>query len=122
MAMLPICRPAATCAACVKHAHIDSRASALVSEPGFTGSLPMPSEIRADRPAGFGLPPMIDDWHLKLFFCPGEGVGIGALAGQEQSAEFREVVFADVLSVGIIPLDRAKCRRRREERLRRGAR
>src|SRR5688500_3997743 len=36
-----------------------------------------PDWICADRPAGFGLPPMIDDWHAETLLGPLDRVGIG---------------------------------------------
>ena len=56
--------------------------------------------IGADRPAGLGLPPMVDDRHLELLLGPRDGRRIGALAGEKQGAKPPEVVGADQLPSG----------------------
>jgi hypothetical protein len=72
--------------------------------------------IAGDAPAGFGLPPVIDHRHLQLRFRPFHRRRIGALAGQKQRAEFRQVVFADELAVRVFLLDGAERGRRGEQR------
>ena len=51
--------------------------------------------VGADRPTGFGLPPVIDHGNTKVFYCPLEGVRIQPLAGQEQRLEPGKVVVLD---------------------------
>ncbi len=50
-----------------------------------------------------------------MLLRPLDGVGIGALAGQEQGAEFRQVVFGDELAVRVFLLDGAEGGRRGEQ-------
>ena len=59
---------------------------------------------------------MVDDGHLQLLLGPFDRVGIGALAGQEQRAEVRDVVAADMLAVRVLLLDGAERGRRGEQR------
>ncbi len=75
-----------------------------------------PHRIAGDAPAGFGLPPVIDHRHLQLRFRPFHRRRIGAFAGQEQRAEFRQIVFADECAVRIFLPDGAERGRRGEER------
>ena len=72
--------------------------------------------IAGDAPAGFGLPPVVDHRLLQQPLGPLHGVGIGALAGEEQRAEFRQIVFREMLALGVFLLDGAERGRRREER------
>ncbi len=72
--------------------------------------------VGADRPAGLGLPPVIDDRHAELLLGPREGIGIGALAGKKKRAETTEVVLADELSLRVFLLDGAERGRRGEHR------
>ena len=72
--------------------------------------------IAGDAPAGFGLPPVIDDRHLQLRFRPFHRRRIGAFAGQKQRAEFRQIVFPDECAVRILLADGAEGSRRREQR------
>ena len=51
--------------------------------------------VGADRPPGFGLPPMVDYRNVELRLCPLECIWIGALAGQEQRAQRAQVVFSE---------------------------
>ena len=53
---------------------------------------------------------MVDDRHAEIVLGPLQGVGIGALAGQEQGAEAAEIVLPDILAAGILLLDRAETR------------
>ena len=68
-------------------------------------------------PAGFGLPPVIDDRTLQVSPRPFQGIGVGALAGQEQGREVGQVVGLQQLGVGVLALDGAKRRRRGEQDL-----
>ena len=71
--------------------------------------------VGADRPAGLGLPPMVDDRDPKHLLGPGDGRRIGALAGQEQRTELRPVIGADQLALRVLALDRTERGRRREK-------
>ena len=75
-----------------------------------------PHRIAGDAPAGFGLPPMVDHRHLQLLLGPFHRRRIGALAGQKQRAEFRQIVLPDEFAVGVFLLDGAERGRRGEER------
>ena len=72
--------------------------------------------IAGDAPAGLGLPPVIDHRHLQLLLRPFHRRRIGALAGEEQRAEFRQIVLPDELAVRILLPDGAERGRRGEER------
>ena len=74
-----------------------------------------PPAVCHDRPAGLGLPPVIDHRHPEFLLGPVHGVGVTALTGQKQRIEAREVVAADERSARILPLDGAKRGRRREQ-------
>ena len=71
--------------------------------------------IGGDRPTGLGLPPVIDDRDAELGFRPLHRIGIGALAGEKERAEFGKIVFADKIAVGIFLLDGAESGRRGEQ-------
>src|SRR6185312_17072366 len=73
-----------------------------------------PDTVGCDRPAGLGLPPMIDDGHRELALGPFDGRRIGAFAGEEKRAELRHRVLADEPTVRIFALDGAERRRRGE--------
>ncbi len=73
-----------------------------------------PDAVRRDRPAGLGLPPMVDHRPLQMKLRPFDGRRIGALAGEEERAELREIVLGDELAVGIVALDGAEGGGRRE--------
>jgi hypothetical protein len=73
--------------------------------------------VRRHGPAGLGLPPVVDDRAVEHALGPLHGVGIGALAGQEQGDELREIVPADPLAPGVLLLDRAEGGGRGEQRL-----
>src|SRR5258708_5877007 len=47
--------------------------------------------VGGDRPAGLGLPPMVDDRDTQLLLGPGNRRRVGAFAGQEQGAELPEI-------------------------------
>src|SRR3546814_16959368 len=53
--------------------------------------------VGGHRPAGFGLPPVIDHRTVQAVLGPVHGIGVGAFAGQEQRAELRQVVLPDQL-------------------------
>ena len=59
---------------------------------------------------------MVDHRFLQQVLRPGEGVGIGALAGEEQRTESLEVVLREEFPLRVLLLDRAKRGRRREHR------
>ena len=65
-------------------------------------------EVGGDAPAGFGLPPVVDDRALEDVLGPGEGVGVAALAGQEQGAVAGHVVLLEELGLGVDALDGAQ--------------
>ena len=50
----------------------------------------------------------VDHWNAELLAGPQKGIRVAALAGQDQGAQGREVVFADVLTVGVFTFNRAK--------------
>ena len=58
---------------------------------------------------------MVDDRNLQLLLGPGHGRRIGALAGQEQRAELRQVMSADQVALRVLALDRAERGRRGEK-------
>src|SRR5579875_2632543 len=64
-----------------------------------------PHTVRNDRPTCFGLPPMVDNGHAEPALRPLQRIGIAAFAGEEERAEFRDIVLADELTVGIVALD-----------------
>ena len=75
-----------------------------------------PLEVAADRPAGFGLPPVIDHRHAQQLLRPFDRRRIATFAGEEQRAELREVVLLQQLTFGVLALDRAEGGRRGEQR------
>ena len=54
---------------------------------------------------------------MQFLFGPFHRIGIGALAGEEEGAEMRQVIFADETSFRILLLDGAKSGRCGEQRL-----
>ena len=68
-------------------------------------------------PAGFGLPPVIDHRAVEQAFGPAHGVGIGALAGQEQGFEAGQVVAGEQPALRVLLLDGAEGGGGGEERL-----
>ena len=70
--------------------------------------------VGADRPAGFGLPPVIDDRNLEVLFGPLDGIRVGAFPGQEKNLETGNVVLLDQLTLGIVAFDGPKRRGGRE--------
>ena len=51
-----------------------------------------PERIGCDRPAGLGLPPMVDHRHAEDPLGPVQGLRVGPFAGQEQGAEPAQIV------------------------------
>ena len=84
--------------------------------PGLDGRRVEATAARRHRPARLGLPPVIDDGAAEHAARPFVGVGVGALAGQEQRAQRRQLAVAEQLRLGILLADRPDGRRRREER------
>ena len=72
-------------------------------------------QIGNDRPAGLGLPPVIDDRHRQQVLQPMEGRRIEPFAGQEQRPQARNVMPLQPPAIGIFLLDRAKGGRRGKE-------
>ena len=70
--------------------------------------------VRADRPAGLGLPPVIDDGDPELVLGPMERVRIGALAREEQRPEPGQIVPGNQCPVRILLLDGPEGGRRGE--------
>ncbi len=58
---------------------------------------------------------MVDHRHLEHFLGPGHGRRIGALTGEEEGAELRQIAGADQMPVRVLALDRAERGRRGEE-------
>ncbi len=73
--------------------------------------------VRGDRPAGLGLPPVVDDRTVQRPHRPVQGVGVGAFAGEEQVLERRQVVLAHLERVRVLALDGAERGRRGEQHL-----
>ena len=72
--------------------------------------------IAGDGPAGFGLPPMVDDRNAENLLRPGDRVRIGAFAGQEQGAQaFADIVFLQIFGVGVFLAHGAEGGRRGEQ-------
>ena len=65
-----------------------------------------PAQVRGDRPAGLGLPPVVDDRHAEQRAGPLVGVGVEPLAGEEDALERAEVVAGHQGAVGVLALDR----------------
>ena len=57
--------------------------------------------IGADRPAGLGLPPVVDHRHTKLVLRPDDGVRVCALTGQEQMLQRRGVILFQEFAVRV---------------------
>ena len=90
-----------------RHGH---RGAALLHRQQFDAK-----RVCGDRPAGFGLPPMVDHRHAQLTLGPGDRVGIGPLARQEQRPQTGKVVAADMLALGVVAAHGADGGRRGEE-------
>src|ERR1041385_3836564 len=71
--------------------------------------------VRADGPAGFRLPPMIDHGHAELSLSPRQRIRITTLAGQKQRAKFSQIVISQVVAGVILALDGTKSCRRSEK-------
>ena len=80
------------------------------------GELTQTDRVAADGPARLGLPPVVDHRHLELCLGPLDGLGVGALAGQEQGAQALQIVLPDELALRILFLDGAEGGRRGEQR------
>ena len=89
--------------------HWHGRRAGLDREPAET------DRIAGDGPASLRLPPMIYHRHLQVLLGPEQGIRIGALSGQEQRAQMRKVVVADVEAARILLFDRTQRRRRGKE-------
>jgi len=72
-----------------------------VTEPGFDRKHLDAHAVRADGPARFGLPPVVDYGNTEMIVGPLESIGIAAFASQEKSFEVREVVFLFELERGV---------------------
>jgi hypothetical protein len=59
---------------------------------------------------------VIDHRHVEHFFRPLDGRRVGALAGQKQGAEFRQVVLPDEVALGVFLPDGAEGSGRGEQR------
>src|SRR5436190_695434 len=70
------------------------------------------AQVGRDRPAGLGLPPVVDDRDAELVGRPVVGLRVQPLAGQEQVPQPGQVVPADVLAGRVLPADRAERGRR----------
>ena len=81
------------------------------------GQLLYAQAVGTDRPAGLGLPPVVDHRHLQFFQCPLQGVGIAAFTGQEQRPQPGVIVFFQVAALGVFLPDGAKRGGRREQHL-----
>src|SRR6516162_11574652 len=71
--------------------------------------------VGGDRPAGLGLPPMVDDRDAQLLLGPGNGRRVGAFTGKKQGAELAEIASLDRTALGIFALDRTECGRSGKE-------
>ena len=71
--------------------------------------------IGDDRPAGFGLPPVIDHRHAEHLLGPGDRVGVGPLAGQEQGVHRGDVVVLEQRGLRVLLAHGAEGGRRGEE-------
>ena len=66
--------------------------------------------IAGNGPAGFRLPPVIDDRYVQAVFGPFEGIRIQPLPGQKKRLKIRQIVIFHQLRFGVFALDGAKCR------------
>ncbi|MPL75488.1 hypothetical protein SDC9_21312 [bioreactor metagenome] len=73
--------------------------------------------VRGNRPAGLGLPPVVDHRHAEVLLRPFHRVRVGAFAGQEQRLHLVQLVALDPVTVRILAPDRAQRGRRGEEAL-----
>ena len=64
--------------------------------------------VGGNRPAGFGLPPMVDHRNFQGVLRPHDGIGVGALTGQIQRLEVGKVVIGHQLCLRIVAFDRAQ--------------
>ncbi len=61
--------------------------------------------VGADGPAGFGLPPVVDDRDAEVVFGPVQGVRIEPFAGQKEGFEVGQVVIFHQFRFGIFAFD-----------------
>ncbi len=99
----------------VEHSQVPARDRAR-RRAGDHRQLLDPHAVGRDRPAGLGLPPVVDHRHPELVLRPVQRVGVAPLAREKQGAQRRQVVFADQRALGILLADRAERGRRREQR------
>ncbi len=76
---------------------------------------PQAHRIGGDRPAGLGLPPVVDDRPVENLLRPGDGVGIGPFAGQKERVHRGDVVVLEKLRLRVFLAHGAQRRRRGEE-------
>ena len=84
---------------------------------GLGGERLEPDGVRADRPAGLGLPPVVDDRHAEALVRPVPRLGVEPLTGEEQRLQARQRALGQLLEVGVDAADGAQRRGRREHRL-----
>ena len=73
------------------------------------------AQIRGDRPAGLGLPPVVDDWDLQVLRGPVVGIRVESLAREEQGTERTDVGAANEGRLGVLALDCPDRGRSREQ-------
>ena len=76
---------------------------------------PEADAVGGDGPRGLRLPPVVYDRHAEAVARPYQGVRIGALTGEEEGPEPRQVVLAHVRAFRILLLDGPERGRRGEE-------
>ena len=76
-----------------------------MGEPGLHRRRVEAAAVAAIGPAGLGLPPVVDHGAAQDAAGPRVGVGIGALARQEERAQRREVAAGEQLGLGILLAD-----------------
>ena len=74
-----------------------------------------PQAVGANRPAGFGLPPVVDHRYAEMFFRPLQSSGVGSLTRQKQRLQPGEIEVLYQLALGIFPLDGTESSRRGEK-------
>src|SRR6266571_1021761 len=82
----------------------------LCAGPWLHRKHPQANAIGSNRPARFRLPPVINDRHTELPFCPQERVRVAPLTRKEERAKAAQVILADVFAVGVFAPDRPKSR------------
>ena len=81
----------------------------------FGGDIGDAPGVRADRPAGFGLPPVVDHRAVQPVIGPVVGLRVESLAGQEKPAQALDVVLGQLDQVRVYPADGTDGRGRREQ-------